>query len=140
VAGYAVHPDAAIILDTTPACDMPAADGEENVIYNTKLDRGPAIYTTDAYTLYDPRLIHFACQTAEKYHLPHQLRQPGSGGTDAGAIHKDREGIPVISISNPHRGTHGAVQLARLEDWQNTLRLYTALLNDFNMDLFTKDR
>jgi len=49
---------------------MPAADGEENVIYNTKLDRGPAIYTTDAYTLYDPRLIHFACQTAENIIFP----------------------------------------------------------------------
>ena len=64
---------------------------------------------------------------AEK--IPYQFRQPGGGGTDAGTIHKARAGIPSLSISVPHRYTHTAVLLARLEDWKNTLNLLHAGLS-----------
>jgi putative aminopeptidase FrvX len=128
VAAYAFNPDIAIILDTTPAYDLPAWDMEENIRYNTKLGAGPAIYTADASTLSDPRLVRFLVEVAESLKIPYQLRQPGPGGTDAGVIHKQREGIPSVSISVPGRYLHSPAAIARLSDWQHSLTLVARAL------------
>ena len=132
VAAFALNPDIGIAVDSTPANDLPPYDasepGSENTRYNTRLGAGPAIYVADSSTLSDPRLIRHFVQTADSAGIPYQIRQPGGGGTDAGAIHKQREGIPSLSISVPGRYAHTAAGIARLEDWQNTLALvYTAL-------------
>ncbi|MDP2975282.1 MAG: M20/M25/M40 family metallo-hydrolase, partial [Anaerolineales bacterium] len=129
VAAYAFDPDLAIAIDSTPANDLPAWDASENVAYNTKLGLGPAIYVTDKGTLSDPRLIRHLVATAETKRIPYQLRQPGGGGTDAGAIHKGRAGIPSVSVSVPGRYMHTAASLARLDDWKNTLALLHAALS-----------
>ncbi|MGB8213006.1 MAG: hypothetical protein WCE68_05555 [Anaerolineales bacterium] len=128
VAAYAFQPDIGIAVDATPANDLPAWDGEENTAYNTKLGLGPAIYVADGSTLSDPRLVRWLAETGEAAHIPFQIRQPGGGGTDAGAIHKARAGVPSVSVSVPHRYSHTAISVARLEDWKNTLSLlHTAL-------------
>lgn len=129
VAAYALNPDMAIAVDSTPAYDLPHWDQEdENVQYNTRLDAGPAIYIMDRATIPDRRLVNWLRETAETSELPYQFRQPGGGGTDAGVIHKTRSGIPSVSVSVPSRYAHTAAGIARLEDWSNTLRLlYTAL-------------
>lgn len=149
VAAYALDPDLAIALDCTPANDLPAwhsgghyddpLDGE-NTRYNTRLGAGPAIYVADGATLSDPRLIRHLVETAELYAIPYQIRQPGGGGTDAGAIHKQRMGIPSVSISVPGRYAHTAALLARLEDWKNTLRLVHAALTRLPLDLLDGER
>lgn len=130
VAAYAFEPDMGIALDSTPAIDLPGWDQEENSQYNTKLDAGPAIYLADSATLADPRLIRHFVESAEQNNIPYQFRQPGGGGTDAGAIHRSRAGVPSISISVPARYLHTAAGIARLPDWKNSLTLlYTALSN-----------
>lgn len=123
VAAYALDPQVAFAIDSTPAGDLPSWDGEASPRYNTKLDAGPAIYSADAGTLSDPRLIRHLLRTAEAFNIPVQMRQPGGGGTDAGAIHKQRAGIPSVSISVPGRYAHTAALVARLADWQHTLAL-----------------
>lgn len=129
VAGYAFDPDLAIVVDTTPAYDLPVWDGSENTAYNTHLGAGPAVYLADRGTLYDQRLVNHMVQTAAAEGIPYQLRQPGGGGTDAGAIHKERSGIPSISVSAPGRYIHTPAAIVRLEDWQNLLHLlYASLL------------
>jgi endoglucanase len=128
VAAYALAPDAAIALDSTPANDLPAWDGSENIRYNTRLGAGPAIYIGDGATLSDPRLVRHLMQTGEALGIPYQVRQPGGGGTDAGSIHKSRAGVPTVSVSIPSRYAHTAALLCRLNDWQHTLALlYHAL-------------
>lgn len=140
VAAYGLNPDIAIAVDSTPANDLPTWNKTENSRYNTKLDGGPALYVADHVTLSDPRLIHHFIQTAEAHHIPYQLRQAGGGGTDAGAIHWQREGIPSLSISVPGRYAHTAVMLARLDDWKNTISLiYNALL-DLTPELLSTER
>jgi len=144
VAAYALNPDVAIVLDSTPANDLPPYDageqGSENTRYNTRLGAGPAIYVADRSTLSDPRLIRHFVQTAEESGIPYQLRQPGGGGTDAGAIHKQREGIPSLSVSVPGRYAHSAAGLARLEDWQNTLKLVYAALAGLYSEILSVER
>lgn len=130
VAAYTFDPELAVVLDCTPAYDLPAWDGEENTRYNTRLDHGPAIYVADRGTLSDPRLVRHFVETAEAHEIPYQIRQPGGGSTDAGAIHKQRGGVPSLSISVPGRYLHTAASIIRVHDWQHTLNLvHTALAN-----------
>jgi len=129
VAAHALAPDIAIAVDSTPARDVPAHDGRENTVYNTKLGLGPAIYITDADTLHDPRLVKRFAAAGEAEGIPYQFRQPGGGGTDAGAMQQGLEGIPALSISVPGRYAHTSIGLCRVDDWQNTLRLLHAGLS-----------
>ncbi|MFZ6031472.1 MAG: M42 family metallopeptidase [Chloroflexota bacterium] len=140
VAAYAFNPDLAIVLDATPANDLPLWDASENTRYNTRLDAGPAIYVADRGTLHDPRLVRHLMDTAEARGIPYQIRQPGGGGTDAGIIHRQRAGIPSVSVSVPHRYTHSAASLARRADWEHTLQLIHAALEGLSRELLTVDR
>ncbi|NCP85977.1 MAG: hypothetical protein CO094_05360 [Anaerolineae bacterium CG_4_9_14_3_um_filter_57_17] len=140
VAAYHFNPDLAFAIDSTPANDLPVHDGEENTFYNTKLGAGPAIYTFDSGTLSDPRLIRFLAQTGDEEKIPYQYRQPGGGGTDGGAIHRVRAGVPTVSVSVPHRYTHTAISLALVADWENTLALLSAALQRLTPDLLAEPR
>jgi endoglucanase len=129
-----------LALDCAPAYDLPAREDEENTRYNTCLDLGPALYVADGATISDPRLIRHFVNTAEAQEIPYQIRQAGGGGTDAGAIHKQRAGIPSLSISVPGRYLHTAASIVRIIDWQNTLNLVLAALSDLNRNIFDSDR
>ena len=136
VAAYAFNPDLGIAVDATPANDLPGWDGEENTTYNTKLGLGPAIYVADSGTLSDPRLVRWLVETGDSRKIPYQFRQPGGGGTDAGAIHKAQAGVPSVSVSVPHRYSHTAISVARLEDWKNSLALLQAALTRLTPELW----
>jgi tetrahedral aminopeptidase len=128
VAAFALDPQLAVVLDCTPAVDLPTWDRTENERYNTRIGAGPAIYIADRSTISDPRLVRHLVETAEAAGIPYQFRQPGGGGTDAGAIHKSRAGIPSVSISVPGRYLHTPVAIARQSDWANTYALVSAAL------------
>jgi putative aminopeptidase FrvX len=140
VAAYALDPHLAFAIDSTPAHDLPMWDDSENLYYNTYLGEGPAIYVADTGTLSDPRLIKFLAETAEALHIPYQFRQPGSGGTDAGAIHRQRAGIPSVSVSVPSRHPHSAALMARLSDWQHTINLLHAILVRVKPEILQAER
>ncbi|HQL40373.1 MAG TPA: hypothetical protein PKV95_12925, partial [Anaerolineaceae bacterium] len=140
VAGYAFNPDLAIAVDSTPAMDMPMWDGSENNRYNTRLDAGPAIYIADSSTLADPRLVRHLAGTGDRFGIPYQFRQPGGGGTDAGAIHTRRAGIPSVSVSVPGRYAHTAVLVTRFNDWKNTLQLLHAAIQTMTPALLSELR
>ena len=129
VAAFATDPQAAFVLDCTPANDLPHSNEEkENTQYNTRLGLGPAIYVADRATISDQRLVAHLQRTAERAGLPYQLRQPGGGGTDAGAIHLAREGVPSVSLSVPGRYLHTPFSIARADDWRHAMALMRAAL------------
>lgn len=140
VAAYGLNPDVAIALDSTPAYDLPTWDDEPNTQYNTRLDAGGALYIADRSTLSDVRLLRHFSQAGDAYGIPYQYRQPGGGGTDAGAMHLQREGIPSISISVPGRYAHTPVGLARLADWEHTLQLLYAGLCRLTPEVLAQPR
>jgi putative aminopeptidase FrvX len=140
VAVFSFKPDLAIVIDSTPANDLPAWDDTENLTYNTRLGAGPAIYTADGATLSDPRLLRLVVQTAEKQGIPYQLRQPGGGGTDAGAIHKQVGGIPTVAVSIPSRYAHTAVGMARINDFIHTYELLKETLQSIQPDILAQER
>ncbi|MFZ5808178.1 MAG: M42 family metallopeptidase [Chloroflexota bacterium] len=145
VAAYALNPDAALVLDCTHAYDLPLDSRDEfypqeNTRYNARLGHGPAIYLADRVTIYDPRWIAHLVQTAEETGIPYQFRQPGIGGTDAGAIHKQRTGIPTVSVSVPGRYLHTPITIASLNDWENTIKLVHAALLRLTPAVFLPER
>jgi tetrahedral aminopeptidase len=145
VAAYAFDPQLAIAIDSTPAFDLPSwedwqTDRTENASYNTRLGAGPAIYLSDSATISDPRLVRFLAETGDRLNIPYQYRQPGGGGTDAGAIHRKRAGIPSVSVSVPGRYHHGPAAICRTSDWHNTLALLHAALSRMTPDLLETER
>jgi len=140
VAANHFKPDLAIVLDATPANDLPTFDGSENGIYNSILGQGPAIYINDWEAISDPRLVRLVEAVAEKEVIPCQRRQPGEVGTDAGAIHLEVGGIPSISISIPCRYLHSAASMVRIKDYLNQVYLMKAVLKSIHPDLLTQER
>ena len=138
VAGYYFEPDLAIAIDSTPARDLPDYEGRENYTYNTKLGLGPAIYPAHSPVISDPRLVSFLADVGTKHKIQYQFRQPGGGGTDAGAIQQVRSGVPVVSVSVPHRYTHSPVSVSRVDDWKNTLNLLHAALQEMTPALLKR--
>ncbi len=135
VAAHYFEPDLAIAVDSTPARDLPHHEGKENYTYNTQLGLGPAIYIANSSTIDDPRLVRFLAETADKHNIQYQFRQPGGGGTNAGAIQQTRIGVPVVSVSVPHRYTHSPISVSRVDDWKNTLNLLYMALNNMEPSL-----
>ena len=140
VAAYALDPELAIAVDSTPAYDMPAHDDSESAVYNTKLGQGPAIYLADSSTLGDPRIARHLMKTGEELSIPYQIRQPGGGGTDAGSIHKVRAGVPSISVSVPGRFAHTAAMVARRSDYENAVRLIWNALRRIDRSILDGNR
>jgi endoglucanase len=135
VAAHHFSPDLAIVIDATPANDLPMQREGENDFYNARLGLGPAIYVSNRNTIDDPRLVRFLMETAKRARIPFQVRQPGGGGTDAGAIQKAVQGIPVVSVSVPSRYPHTAMGIARIDDWRNTHALLSAALRRLTADV-----
>lgn len=120
VAAHALDPDAAFAIDTTPANDLPS---EEDLSPNTRLGDGPAVYVLTRSDISDPRLVRHILNIAEKRGIPHQVRQPGRGGTNAGGIYTARGGVPSVSISTPCRYLHSPLALLNVNDLKNVVEL-----------------
>jgi endoglucanase len=140
VAAYKMDPDMAMVLDCTPSMDMPMWDDNDNTMYRTKIGMGPAIYVGDRATISDPRLVKHLTRVGDLYGIPYQIRQPGGGGTDAGAIHLQRQGIPSVSVSVPCRYIHTSISLIRMADWRNYIALLHAALSHINKNSLQNPR
>ncbi len=125
VAAYAVEPDFAFALEGTVADDLPK---EKDVSPTTELGKGPAITIMDRSFIADKRLVKLLVETAEREGIPYQIKAPGVGGTDAGAIHLSREGVPSATVAVPCRYLHSPVSLIRLADLRHTIELMKAAL------------
>ncbi|MEA3345901.1 MAG: M42 family metallopeptidase [Chloroflexota bacterium] len=126
VAGFRVDPDVAFVLEGTVCDDLPKERDESPT---TELGKGPAITIRDRSVVCDPRLIKHLVEVAKAEDIPYQFKQPGIGGTDAGAIHLVKEGVPSVVVSVPSRYIHSPVSLLSLVDFENTVRLMQAALS-----------
>jgi endoglucanase len=76
----------------------------------------------------DRRLVDLLINTAEIEGLPYQFKRPGIGGTDAGAVHLAREGVPSVAVSIPARYIHSPAAILDLTDFWHTVKLMQATL------------
>ncbi len=120
VAAYGVKPDAALILECTPAYDLPNKD---DVSPNVALGKGPSIYVMDGVTIQDPRLVQHITRTAAANEIPFQIRQPGGGGTNTAVIQRLHGGIPSATIAVPGRHAHTPTMMINLRDYEYVVQL-----------------
>jgi len=126
VAAFAVHPDVAFALEGTICDDLPKKGDVSPV---TELGKGPAITFMDQSVISDRRLVQLLMRTAEGLGIPYQFKRAVAGGTDAGAIHLAREGIPSAVVAVPSRYIHAPVSMLSLNDLDHTVQLMAAALH-----------
>jgi putative aminopeptidase FrvX len=120
VAAYTIEPDCAFALEGTVADDIPK---DKDTSPTTELGKGPAITVMDRSFIADRRLVRLLTSTAEKLGIPYQFKQPGIGGTDAGAIIRTRAGVPSVTVAVPCRYIHSPVSLLSVDDFNHTVEL-----------------
>jgi putative aminopeptidase FrvX len=125
VAAFRIEPDLAFALEGTICDDTPK---KEDVSPTTELGKGPAITVMDRSFVADKRLVRLLTEVAEANGLPYQIKQPGVGGTDAGAIHLSKAGVPSAGVAVPCRYIHAPVSMASLNDFDNLVTLVKATL------------
>jgi endoglucanase len=127
VAAYTAEPDLAFVLECTAADDLPRLEDEADEGY-PRLGDGPAITVMDRSFIADRRLVDLLIETAKAEEVPYQFKRPGIGGTDAGAVHLTREGVPSAAVSVPARYIHSPAAILDLADFWNTVKLMQATL------------
>lgn len=135
VAAYGINPDVALVLECTPAYDLP---NENDVSPNVALGKGPSIYVMDRVTIQDPRLVGHITRTAVANGIPFQIRQPGGGGTNTAVIQRTRGGIPAATIAVPGRHAHTPTMIINLEDYANVIKLAEATLRSLTPDVIKR--
>ena len=124
-AAYAIHPDFAIILETTTAADLDGVTGDAAVC---KLGGGPVVSFMDRRTIYDKELYRLGFAAAKELGIPCQTKTRVAGGNDAGAVHLTRDGVRTMAISIPCRCLHSPYCVAQVSDMEQSLALAGAML------------
>jgi endoglucanase len=127
VTGYRVAPDAAIALEGTVCDDTPKAP-DEDVSPVTRLGAGPAITLMDRSLVTHPGMVRLLQDAAAAEGIAIQYKQPALGGTDSGAIHLTRGGVPAVTVAVPCRYIHSPASILNLNDLTNTVKLAAAAL------------
>lgn len=119
-AAFSVTPDIALVLEGTTAADLPDMPDRKKVCAPGK---GPVVPYMDGGTVYDRGLFELLRSLAEQSRIPWQTKEFLSGGTDASAIQRTKEGVRVAGISAAVRYLHTPSSVASLADCQNILVL-----------------
>ncbi|SES69534.1 endoglucanase [Natronincola peptidivorans] len=124
-AAFAIEPDIAIAFDVTATGDTPKAKPMA-----VQLGSGPAIKVKDNSILCHPKVKNYMIQQAEKNDIPYQLEVLEYGGTDSGAIHLSRSGVPSGVLSIPCRYLHSNCEMVFLSDVENAVKLTKHMLEN----------
>lgn len=127
-AAFTVAPDYAIVVETTTAADISGVKDEKRVCI---CGEGGTVSFMDRSTLYDRELFDKAFEIAEKKSIRCQPKTMVAGGNDAGAIHKSRGGVKVLTVSVPCRYLHSPGCVIRYSDVEESLKLIKALAEEF---------
>lgn len=121
-AAYGVDPDLGIALDVTLTGDTPEASRME-----VSLGKGAAIKVKDSSLIVHPKVKDLLVELAEERKIPYQMEVLERGGTDAGAIHLTKVGVPSGAISIPTRYVHSPSEMVDVRDVQACVDLVIAL-------------
>ena len=122
---WLAEPDVAIILESDIAGDVPGIAPE---VSDVKLGAGPSILMYDGSMIPNGKFRDFVIDTAAEIGVPVQLSYVERGGTDGGAIHTHKTGVPtiVLGVAARHIHSHGAI--IHRDDYDNAVRLLTEVI------------
>ena len=124
-AAFSVDPDVAIVLEGTPADDLPGTAEDER---QGAVGRGVQIRILDPSAIMNRRFTQCALKLAEEKGIPHQTAVRKSGSTDARAIHLHGAGAPTIVLGVPARYIHSHNSIIHIQDYLSALDLTLQLL------------
>lgn len=127
VSAFRIAPQVALVLETTTAGDFPGVPDYQSPC---SMGSGVAITVADRTMVTSPRMVCFLQEIAEKNGIPHQLKQPLFGGTDAGEIHLSRSGVLAGVLAVPGRYIHGPSSVIDRGDLQAMIHLALAALEE----------
>jgi len=135
-AAFRIAPDLALAIEGTIGADTPGI-AEEN--QPTRSGRGPAISVADRSIIVAPKVLYALEAAAEGAAIPYQYKLPTYGGSDAGAIHLTRGGVPAGIVSVPCRFIHSPISTLRLNDYENTVRLVCEFVKSLPGSVFSDE-
>jgi len=122
-AAYAIEPDYGLAFDVTISSDTPKA-----LKLPSKMHGGAAIKLKDASLLCHPLIINHLEKCAKEAKVKYQFEILERGGTDSGAIHVTKGGVPSGVISVATRYVHSANEMCALVDVEDCINLTVKVL------------
>ena len=129
-AAFRLQPGIAVVVEGTTAADGPASIGARKVCMPGK---GPVVPYQDGGTVYDRGLFEQITALADANDIPWQVKTLLSGGTDASAIQRSREGCRVAAISAAVRYIHSPSCVGCTRDFEQMAALLRLLLADLEV-------
>ncbi|MGC9453634.1 MAG: M42 family metallopeptidase [Phycisphaerae bacterium] len=123
---FNLSPDAAIVVDVTPATDTPGIDVKQHG--ECKISEGPVVTIGREN---HPVLVDRLRKIARRKRIKIQTSAFSlSGGTDALVIFKAQGGVPSVVLSIPNRYTHSTIEMVDLRDMERAASLVAAFATD----------
>ncbi len=120
---YRIKPDYGLAVDVTRTGDTP-----ESETMAVSLGKGPTVKVKDTLIIVHPKIKKIMEEAAQKAGIPYQLEVLERGGTDSGAIHLSREGVPSGVMSIPCRYIHTPSEMVDYDDVVNGVKLLKSIL------------
>jgi len=120
---YRIKPDYGLAVDVTRTGDTP-----ESETMAVALGKGPTVKVKDTLIITHPKVKKIMVDAAERTGIPYQLEVLERGGTDSGAIHLSREGVPSGVMSIPCRYIHTPSEMVDYDDVLNGVKLLKSIL------------
>jgi Cellulase M and related proteins len=124
-AAFAIEPDLAISIDVTSTGDTPKAHPMA-----IELGGGVGIKVLDRSLVTSPQIKRWMAAVAIDQNIPFQWEILEYGGTDSGAIHLSRGGVPSGVLSIPTRYVHSPAEMLDKRDVKVAVDLLAALLEN----------
>ncbi|MGD0160254.1 MAG: M42 family metallopeptidase [Candidatus Bathyarchaeia archaeon] len=128
-AAWQVDPDYGLALEGTFAADVPGTRPDRA---SAKLKGGPVITIMDRTVFTDPAVLKTLTNVGREKGIPFQFKKVPVGGTDAGAIHLTKAGVPSGTVAVPCRYIHGPAAIAHVDDVKNTVSLVTEFVRSIS--------
>ncbi|WP_297508302.1 M42 family metallopeptidase [Thermococcus sp.] len=125
VSAFGIDPDYGFAIDVTIAADVPGTPEHKHI---TELGKGTAIKIMDRSVICHPTIVRWMEELAKKYEIPYQWDILTGGGTDAGAIHLTKSGVPTGAISVPARYIHSNTEVVDERDVDAGVKLMVKVL------------
>lgn len=121
-AAWQADPDYGLALEGTFVSDVPTTRPDR---VSSRIKGGPVVTIMDRTAFTHPRVLRTLVNIAKEKSIPFQFKQVPLGGTDAGAIHLNKAGVPTGTVAVPCRYIHGPASILHVEDLKNSVRLVT---------------
>jgi len=124
-AAWQVDPDFGLALEGTFVSDVPTTRPDR---VSSKIKGGPVVTIMDRTAFTHPHVLRTLIKVGRDEAIPFQFKQVPLGGTDAGAIHLTKAGVPSGTVAVPCRYIHGPASIIHVDDLSNAIRLVTGFV------------